>query len=114
MPYLKINTNKIIPDEQQLALAKKVSELVAKMLGKPESYMMVEVNAGRTMLFNQTEEPLAYLELKSLGLPENDTSEYSRKLCTLIEAELEIDPGRIYIEFSNGQRHLWGWDKRTF
>lgn len=114
MPYLKINTNKSIPGEQQLEFAKKASALTAQILGKPESYVMVEVNAGRVMVFDQTDEPLAYLELKSLGLPENNTTDFSRDLCALIETELDIAPSRIYIEFCNAQRHLWGWDKRTF
>lgn len=114
MPYLKINTNQSISIDQQQDVAKKASSMTAQMLGKPESYLMVEVNTERTMIFNQTDEPLAYLELKSLGLPEDKTSHFSAELCALIKTELDIDPGRIYIEFTNAERHLWGWDDRTF
>ncbi len=75
---------------------------------------MVSLESNPSMLFAGSDAPLACLELKSLGLAEDRTTEYSRVLCEFIESELGIPQARIYIEFSNGQRHLWGWDSRTF
>ncbi|MCK5919804.1 MAG: hypothetical protein KAG66_02615, partial [Methylococcales bacterium] len=40
--------------------------------------------------------------------------EYSRALCELVENELGIPADRIYIEFSNPERHMWGWNEGTF
>ncbi len=84
------------------------------MLGKPESYVMVIVNANTNMLFAGNDSPCAHLKLKNLGLDENATAEYSAALCELIETALGIHSSRIYIEFSGPARHMWGWDKRTF
>jgi len=84
------------------------------MLGKPESYVLVSYRHNPHMMFAGNREPLAYLELKSLGLPENDCALFAKKLCTLCEELLGVSTQRVYIEFKNGERHLWGWDKRTF
>ena len=66
------------------------------------------------MLFAGSNEPLAYLELKSIGLPADKTTQFSATLCDLISTTLSIQSDRIYIEFSDAPRHLWGWNGKTF
>jgi phenylpyruvate tautomerase PptA (4-oxalocrotonate tautomerase family) len=114
MPYLKIQTNQPLPPDSAMALAKKASTLVAKQLGKPEKYVMTSVESNPAMTFAGTDEPLAFLELKSIGLPDSITADTSRALCELVTAETAIDTARIYIEFSDAPRKMWGWDKGTF
>lgn len=112
MPLLSINTNIKLDDKQQLALT--ASSITAKALGKPESYVMVVVEDEQTLVFAASGEAAAYLELKSIGLPETETAMLSATLCALINEHCGIDPARIYIEFSNAQQHMWGWDGATF
>lgn len=88
--------------------------MVAQLLGKPESYVMVRVTDNQCLMFAGSHAPCAHLELKSLGLPENKTADFSSRLCEFIEQQLGIQGSRIYIEFSNPNRHMWGWDNRTF
>ena len=114
MPYLKINTNQKLDNDSEVELASAASPLLAKMLGKPESYIMIEVHSGVSMQFAGSTEPLAYLELKSIGLPEDKTQDLSLALCALIHENLGIDTDRIYIEFANADRHMWGWNSGTF
>jgi len=114
MPYLFIQTNQTFDEMHCQSVLQKSSKTVAKFLGKPESYVMVAVQAGVPMVFAGNNQPAAYLQLKSLGLPESSTADFSKILCELIQNELDINPNRIYIEFSNPERHLWGWDKSTF
>jgi len=114
MPYLNIQTNVTMDDSEQQVLLEKASQTVASILGKPESYVMVNLNSGNAMFFAGTAAPLAYLQLKSLGLPEAQTSAFSQVLCELMQAELGIDSGRVYIEFSGPERHMWGWNRGTF
>ena len=113
MPLLKIETNAPLPEDSE-PLLRQASTLVAGMLGKPESYVMVGLNANPYLCFAGSSEPLAYVELKSLGLPEDRTAEFSEALCGFLETRLQIPAGRIYIEFSNPSRHLWGWNSGTF
>jgi len=114
MPYLNIQTNVKVSEPDRSALLQAASRCVAGMLGKPESYVMVHLEAGRSMCFAGDDAPLAYLQLKSLGLPEAETGAFSQALCALIQTELGIGSERVYIEFSAPARHMWGWNGGTF
>ena len=115
MPFLKIQTNHATDSTTDEALLAKASKLVARELGKPESYVMVQLQKEVPMLFAGTNAPLAYLELKSIGLPNSSTiAELSANLCALIEQDLNIPKDRIYIEFSDAPRDMWGWNGDTF
>ncbi len=112
MPLLTITTNQSIDNPAELA--EKASLLVSNILNKPESYVMVKVNESATLMFAGTHEPCALLELKSLGLPEDKTAEFSQQLCEFMQQQTGVTGNRVYIEFSGPARHLWGWDNRTF
>jgi len=112
MPLLTIKTNIKLIDKKDIA--EKASLTIANILGKPESYVMVQVEDEQCLIFAGEHDPCALLELKSLGLPENATADFSARLCEFMKIEAQIDASRIYIEFSSPQRHMWGWDQRTF
>ncbi|MFP4364889.1 MAG: phenylpyruvate tautomerase MIF-related protein [Spirochaetia bacterium] len=112
MPYITIQTT--VKADSPAEFCKKVSALTAKLLGKPESYVQVAISKPEAMTFGGTTDPAAFLEVKSIGLPEGSTRVISEKLCALVEDELGIPQNRIYIEFANAQGHMWGWDGKTF
>jgi phenylpyruvate tautomerase PptA (4-oxalocrotonate tautomerase family) len=114
MPYLKIQTNQSLDESTQNALLKKASATVSAQLGKPLDYVMVAIDPPRPMMFAGSDEPTAYLELKSIGLSSANTTDFSAALCKLVAGELSIDKNRIYIEFSNSERSMWGWNGATF
>ena len=114
MPYLQIQTNIDIKPERQADLLKSASEIVAQILNKSENYVMVALQAKTPMLFAGTEQPTAFLILKSLRLPVENTPYFSQTLCSFIEEKLQIQKDRIYIEFINPEPSLWGWNGRTF
>lgn len=114
MPYLHIRTNCNVAGDEQSSLLSVCSGIVADVLGKPESYVMVSLEQGQAMLFAGDSAPCAYLELKSIGLPGERTAEISARLCDSIQAALSIPQDRIYIEFADAVRHMWGWNGATF
>lgn len=114
MPYLSIQTNQTVEADRKPELLKKTSHTVAEILGKPESYVMIALQDSIPMSFAGNTDPAAYLELKSLGLPESSTASFSQALCNLLQSELAVPPERVYIEFAGPDRHMWGWDSRTF
>ena len=65
------------------------------------------------MLFGGDNAPLAYLELKSIGLLESQTNELSAMLCQLMH-DYAIPVDRVYIEFMDAPRKMWGWNGSTF
>ena len=114
MPYLKIQTNVDLPAAETENLLKAASKAVAEALGKPERYVMVAVEGGRPIVFSGQSAPAAFLELKSIGLPENRTSDLSSALCALMKSALDVPEDRVYIEFANAKGGLWGWNGGTF
>ncbi len=114
MPLLKVQTNTTLEPGLQQPLLKQLSETVASELGKPESYVMVLFEERIPMLFAGSDAAAAYLELKSLGLPQETTPALSAALCNTVTHHLAIPGDRIYIEFSSPPRHLWGWNSSTF
>ena len=114
MPYLRIQTNQSLHAEGRASLVTQASRTVAESLAKPEQYVMVAVEDGTPMLFAGSDAPAAYLELKSIGLPESRTTELSRALCELVQTEIGVSQDRVYIEFADAPRSMWGWNGATF
>lgn len=114
MPYLTIQSNQTIEESRQAAFLSEASALVAAELAKPESYVMVTLELARPMIFAGSDAPAAYLELKSIGLNESQTKPLSAALCQLIHNTLNVSAERIYIEFSDAPRSMWGWNSSTF
>lgn len=114
MPYLKLQTNVAVPAETRDDLLGQASRATAQALGKPERYVMVALEDRVAMSFAGDTAPLAYLELKSIGLPRERTRELSATLCVLVEETLGIPRERVYIEFADAPRALWGWNGATF
>ncbi len=114
MPLLSLRTNISLSDEDCSRLLPLLSNSVAEMLGKPERYVMVEIQPSHALAFAGSADPAAVVELKSIGLPQQQTQRYSATLCDLIEEQLDIPPDRVYVEFTDAPRALWGWNRTTF
>ncbi len=114
MPYMKIDTNISVDDKTLQALLTGVSSKIATFLGKPERYVLIHINPEQTMCFAGSQAPLAYVELKSIALPTEKTEQLSSALCKFLTDTLNIPAQRVYIEFTNIERAMWGWDGKTF
>lgn len=115
MPLIKVQTSVSQPEKSAaVALLKDLSAALAQQLGKPESYVMTALEADVPMTFAGTTDPVCYMEIKSIGLPDSKTKTLSQEFCQKINQSLNIPTNRIYIEFANASGNMWGWDKRTF
>lgn len=114
MPLLKIQTNAVLDADAGKALVAEASRAVAALLGKPERYVMVSLETAAAMAFGGDTSPLAYLEMKSIGLPQGRTGALSKALCELMDTALCVPADRVYIEFADAPGHLWGWNGGTF
>jgi phenylpyruvate tautomerase PptA (4-oxalocrotonate tautomerase family) len=90
------------------------SQPLAKETGKPERYVMVELAGDKDMLFGGSNEPLAYVECKSIDLSAQQAKSLSASIPQLLASNLLLSAERIYIEFSNCPGNLWGWNGSTF
>lgn len=114
MPYLKIQTNVPVPENEIPDLLRSASKLIAAKLGKPEDYVMIHLVPAQHLLFAKSNDACAFVELKSLGLPEFEGKKLSDVLCGFLKETLRIPPARIYIEMSDHPSKLWGWNSTTF
>ncbi len=112
MPYLKLTTNAPVTNAPKML--GELSKLMAQETGKPERYVMVELQENKAMSFAGTTEPLAYLECKSIGLSASQAKSISAAASKALAGSLQLSGDRIYIEFSNCPGDFWGWNGSTF
>ena len=106
----------MISERESLQIREEGTRILAKQIGKSSEFVMVVMEAGATISFaGDSNESSAYLEVKNVGeLAPDLTLGLSQALSALIEAELGISKKRIYIEFQESARHLWGCNGKTF
>ncbi len=116
MPLLNLFSS--APPLSEAALAQSLrsfSKLLATELGKPERYVMVGLAPRMEMSFGGSREPACYAELKNVGtLSDDKVEQLSALLCDAIAKALALPRDRIYIEFTNADGALWGFDGGTF
>ena len=117
MPLLHIHaSSKNINEKAIQEVHQTGAQILAEVLGKSTEYVMVLVNTGSSLSFAQDgQAPCAYLEVKNIGgfTPEA-TEKLSQRLCELVIQKLQTPANRVYIEFQNAERYLWGWNGKTF
>jgi phenylpyruvate tautomerase len=116
MPLLNLFSSAQQPDEAALSqMLKSLSSLLAHELGKPERYVMVGLAPPLQMSFAGSTAPACYAELKNVGrLAPEKVEHLSDVLCDAIAKALGVAHDRIYIEFTNADGALWGFDGGTF
>ncbi len=114
MPLLKVQTNHMPDADRVDGILQRWTSVLSGELEKSEKFILVALEENANMAFGGTREPLAYAELKSLGLPADRTSALSATLCADIGRELGVEESRVYIEFSAPERSHWGWNGKTF
>jgi phenylpyruvate tautomerase PptA (4-oxalocrotonate tautomerase family) len=115
MPLLRVTTNQgVATSEQRRELLGEASARVAELLGKPERYVMVALNTDSDLLFAGDDGPAAFLELASLGLPQERTEALSAALCEWVQQRLGVPADRVYIHFQDVARPMWGTNGTTF
>lgn len=115
MPTLNLFTN--VPVDAVVAsdILKDATKAVAKIIGKPESYVMVLVNGGVPISFGGTEEPAAYGELISIGgLGPSVNAKLSATIAEILQTKMSIESSRFYIKFYDVQRPFFGFNGSTF
>jgi phenylpyruvate tautomerase len=110
MPMINVKCSYDIPE----SVLKRLSSIAAETIGKPEQYVMTAGSHAYVMMSGSTE-PAAFVEVKSIGgLSPEVNRALSKKICELLETELQIPAERIYITFQSFTADSWGWNSSTF
>ena len=116
MPTFIMQTNILKIDHNvEAELHNEIKSLLSRVIGKSEDFILTVFHLGLSMKFGGKKGNIAYCEIKNVGtLNKSITSELSRELCSLLSEKLAIDPELTYIDFQESERHLWGWNGKTF
>ncbi|CAM8977183.1 unnamed protein product [Rhodiola kirilowii] len=115
MPTLNLYTNIPVDAVTASDILKDATKAVAKIIGKPESYVMILLNGGVPIAFAGTEEPAAYAELVSIGgLGPGVNGKLSSTIAEILQTKLSIESSRFYIKFYDVERSFFGFNGSTF
>ncbi len=114
MPFLLIKTNIDLDDTVSFALTNYASKVVAEALGKPESYVMINVCPGQYMSMGAKTAPCVYMELESVALPQTETARLSQVLTKMVGDRLNVPGNRVYTVFRSVPGNMWGYNGSTF
>ena len=107
MPYVQIETNRILSDERKAELCLKAAEMITIIPAKKPERTMVTINDGLTMLFGCNELPCARVKVDLFHHTEDEyKKEYAEKLLRTVAEETSIDLDRIYLTFAEYDN--WG------
>ncbi|KAJ3676460.1 hypothetical protein LUZ60_003872 [Juncus effusus] len=115
MPCLDLSTNVSLEGVETSAILAEASKTVAKLIGKPEAYVMVLLKGSVPMAFGGTEEPTAYGELVSIGSLSPDVNKkLSAGISAILESKLSVPKSRFYLKFYDSKGSNFGWNGSTF
>ena len=116
MPLIKVQSNvDEVSLESRELLLQGLSKLLSEVLEKSEDYVMTMLEPTSTMTFGGSPEPASYMEIKNIGtMTADQTQRISEAACALAQEHLGVAPDRVYLEFNDAQRHLWGWNSKNF
>ena len=110
MPVLRIETNQTLSEEQTAALMEKSTDMLCSALDKPKTYMMVYVDSGCSMMFNGTAEPFAFVQLRQFAFEKEQAAGVIKAISDFVVSELQVSPDRQYIQLTEMESTLFGWD----
>ncbi|KAL9336994.1 hypothetical protein Peur_071482 [Populus x canadensis] len=98
MPCLNISTNVNLDGVNTSAILSEASSQVAKIIKKPESYVMIVLKGSVPISFGGTEEPAAYGELVSIGGLSSDVNKkLSSAISTILLSKLSVPKSRFFL-----------------
>ncbi|KAJ7950051.1 Macrophage migration inhibitory factor like [Quillaja saponaria] len=91
MPCLNLSTNVSLDGVDTSSILSEATSTVAKLIGKPEAYVMIVLKGSIPIAFGGTEQPAAYGELVSIGgLGPDVNKKLSAAIASILETKLSV------------------------
>lgn len=113
MPILTLDTNQSITSERCKELLHEATDLLSNMLNKPKSSIMVIINPNAHLMFDDSSQPAAYLQLKLFAFPKEKAAGFVKTLTEFVQTELGVSPDRQYHRLIDMQPSMFGWNGST-
>lgn len=115
MPCANISVSVKLTEAQKEAVVKKATKILADVIRKPISYCMATLTELAAGAMGDSTEPIAFVRVGSIGgLNPSVNEKLSAGFCTMLNKELGIDAGRIYLNFEVFSGSNWGFNGSTF
>ncbi|TVP80660.1 MAG: hypothetical protein EA353_03350 [Puniceicoccaceae bacterium] len=112
MPLIHVTSNISLSDAEKSNALRTLSQTIAELLGKPERVVMTLWSSAK-MTMGGTDAPAAFLELRGVRMPADDTARLSKELSERLSLTAEIRADRIFINFVDIEGKNWGWDGKV-
>ena len=116
MPLIIVHCSTELKKDTLHSLSSSLTELTAQVLDKSVDFVMTVFQKTELQSFGlDTDSPSLFIEVKNVGaLSAETTSALSSKISALCSELINVQSSRIYIDFQESPRHLWGWNGKTF
>lgn len=107
MPYVAINTSKLLSDTEKKTLKAALGEKIAIIPGKSEQRLMVDISDGHTMYLAGEQQELAYVDVKCFGTTALVNKQaFTQGVFEVLQQTTGLSPDSIYLTYSEFEH--WG------
>ncbi|WP_405346081.1 phenylpyruvate tautomerase MIF-related protein [Ruminococcus sp.] len=113
MPFINAKFSDTVTPEKEIEIKSALGEAIT-LLGKPERYLMVEIEDNRRLYFGgRNDQPIAYFDVSLLhSAPRQSYEKLTARLCEIAKEYMNVDGSNVYIKFEETEN--WGYDSFMF
>ncbi|MBQ1897554.1 MAG: hypothetical protein II163_00115 [Ruminococcus sp.] len=113
MPFINAKFSDTVTPEKEIEIKSALGEAIT-LLGKPERYLMVEIEDNRRLYFGgRNDQPIAYFDVSLLhSAPRQSYEKLTARLCEIAKEYMNVDGSNVYVKFEETEN--WGYDSFMF
>ncbi len=113
MPFINAKFSDTVTPEKEIEIKSALGEAIT-LLGKPERYLMVEIEDNRRLYFGgRNDQPIAYFDVSLLHSASRQSYEkLTARLCEIAKEYMNVDGSNVYVKFEETEN--WGYDSFMF
>ncbi|KAG6590826.1 ATLS1-like light-inducible protein [Phytophthora cinnamomi] len=115
MPFVHVSSNVPKASVDVPAALRALSKALSAALGKPEAYLMVQLDLDTPMLFQASDAPCAFIHIRSIGRIGPDLNPKTAAALTATAAEaLKLPADRVFLNLDDVDAGNWAMAGNTF
>ena len=113
MPFINAKFSTTVSPEKELELKSALGDAIT-LLGKPERYLMVEIEDNSRLYFGgKNDAPIAFFDVSLLhSAPRKSYEALTQRLCGIAKDIMGVDGSNVYVKFEETEN--WGYDSFMF
>ena len=113
MPFINAKFSDTVTPEKEIEIKSALGEAIT-LLGKPERYLMVEIeDIRRRESGGRNDQPIAYFDVNLRhSAPRQSYEKLPARLCEIAKEYMNVDGSNVYVKFEETEN--WGYDSFMF